>query len=227
MNRDGWTRQRIEHEAWKQFRDVGYDATTYASIARACGVGRSLVQYHFPRKEDLPTSLLAWVLEESQHVLGIDETQLMGNHVEFYKVGCCAFGFLLGNWGFQDFMMEILASRNVTETLNEYFVQWNIERISKTTSITDKDIDRTIVMSMGAFYDYIFHCLMTGREFDVFGSLANLTYMSAVALEGTGSYQASDFRRDPEFVNSINMALRALAQSFESIVNDDRTESIR
>ena len=64
------TKTEIIHAAWRQFRTSGYHATTYASIAKACGIGRSLVQYHFPRKEELPISLVSWALEQSGHCLG-------------------------------------------------------------------------------------------------------------------------------------------------------------
>ena len=42
---------QIERAAWAQFRAQGYNATTYATIGRACGISRALAQYHFPKKE--------------------------------------------------------------------------------------------------------------------------------------------------------------------------------
>lgn len=64
---------KIAKVAREQFRELGYDGTPYSSIAKTCGISRSLVQYHFPKKQllaiDFMEDMLAfnadWALERS------------------------------------------------------------------------------------------------------------------------------------------------------------------
>ncbi|MBQ1545572.1 MAG: TetR/AcrR family transcriptional regulator, partial [Clostridia bacterium] len=46
-------RNRIQSIAFNLFRASGYNETSFTDIANASGAKRSLVQYYFPKKENL------------------------------------------------------------------------------------------------------------------------------------------------------------------------------
>jgi AcrR family transcriptional regulator len=58
------TRARILEVAEKLFAENGFDATSVDSIARAAGVNKALIYYHYKDKADLVTSLFAQIIED-------------------------------------------------------------------------------------------------------------------------------------------------------------------
>ncbi len=63
------TRKRILAVAEKLFSARGFDATSVSEIARAAGVNKALIYYHFKNKNDLILRLFESIVEEvSAHV---------------------------------------------------------------------------------------------------------------------------------------------------------------
>ena len=212
-------KQRIRSAAWRQFRGAGYIATTYASIAKECGVGRSLVQYHFPKKEELPISLVSWVLEKAAEALEADVAGTAGDHVAFHRIGTCTFTFLLEK-GFSRFMLEMLESRTIAEALLSMNVDWTIEHMADGRP-ESHDVTQTVIMDMGGFYDYMYHCLANDEGFDVAGCLATSVHSSAQALSPDKGYVLGDFELDDDDKGKISHAVEKVASLFERSVSEE------
>lgn len=212
------TKTEIAYSAWQQFRSLGYHTTTYASIAKDCSIGRSLVQYHFPRKEELAISLVSWALEQSGQCLGTTVENAVDDHVAFFKIGVCTFTFLLDR-GFSRFLLEILESRAITEALLAMNVEWSLARTGPGFAADREKLVRAVVTNMGGFYDYLYHCLSVGKAFDVADCLATSVYASATALAEHHHYSPADFRMDEELASEIYTAVDAISDRFESFVS--------
>lgn len=186
------TKQEIISAAWGQFQRNGYNATTYATIADQLGIGRSLVQYHFPKKEELPISLISWVIEQSREALGVTDEEMRGDYVAFYRVGLCAFTYLLDE-GFSLFLSEMLENRVITDALVEMNAKWAISHKNLEWNLSNDEIERSVIMAMGGFYDYLYHCLKTEKKFDVRSCLAMAVCASANSCDPGRSYTLEDF----------------------------------
>ena len=210
------TKIEITHAAWRQFRTSGYHATTYASVAKDRGIGRSLVQYHFPRKEELPISLVSWALEQSEHCLGANVENAIDDHVAFYKIGVCTFTFLLDG-GFSRFLREMLESRAITEALLAMNIEWALAHTDSEFTAGKEEVVRTVITNMGGFYDYLYHCLSAGKKFNVADCLATSVYASATALAEGQHYSPADFHVDEKLAGEIRTAANAMSERFEAL----------
>ena len=121
-------KEKIVLAAWTQFHERGYDATSYSSIAEACDISRNLAQYHFPKKELLAIAFMERLLSECQEALGYDDESLIGNYRRVFEVGCCYFEFLLQH-GYRQFLLDIIASRELTEDILAFNQSWALTHI--------------------------------------------------------------------------------------------------
>ena len=67
------TRQLLLEEATRQFAETGFNGTSLAAIAAACGLGNAGVLHHFPSKQRLYKAVLTriseWLAEDVEAVL--------------------------------------------------------------------------------------------------------------------------------------------------------------
>ncbi|MBW2714421.1 MAG: TetR/AcrR family transcriptional regulator [Deltaproteobacteria bacterium] len=63
------TRLRILESAGAIFSELGFDAASFALIAKRAAVKKALVQYHFTTKEELWKSAVTYIWEERQAAL--------------------------------------------------------------------------------------------------------------------------------------------------------------
>lgn len=72
------SKSQIRAAAYHLMWSRGYDEASYTAIADACGLGRPLVQKHFPKKEQLLYELMEDVIVSCIAVL--EERGLLGEH---------------------------------------------------------------------------------------------------------------------------------------------------
>lgn len=160
-------KEKIERQAWGLFRAQGYDATSYAAIAQACGISRNLVQYHVPKKESLAISLMESILRASHRALGKSEADLRGDFAAIYETGTCYFAFLLQSEGYRTFLLDIIRGRDLTESILAFNADWALERVDGPSSDDDlQRVMRSVVVHMGGFYELLYHCLKNDKPFD-------------------------------------------------------------
>ena len=189
---------RIRKEAWRQFRTQGYTATSYSSIAEACQVNRALVQYHCPKKERLAIGFLERLLAASCDALGFSDEDLLGNYPRIYQVGCCYFGFLMQR-GYRQFLMDIITSRETTETMLAFNGGWTLAHagVPMPEGPTLAAVKHAVITRMGGFYELLYYCLKTGEAMDVPPELAGVVDAFARALgEDGGELPAIELGRE-------------------------------
>lgn len=165
--RNTHTKSKIERTAWRLFSQDGYDATSYATIARCCGINKNLVQYHFKKKEYLAVSFMEAILDQARISLGYSEQDLEGNLSAIYRIGCCFFAFLLQSDGRRRFLLDIIRSRDLTESILAFDIDWTLERLAVfCDKETYSDLVRSTTVHMGGFYELLFHCLKNDLGFN-------------------------------------------------------------
>lgn len=192
-------KEKIVLAAWTQFHERGYDATSYSSIAEACDISRNLAQYHFPKKELLAIAFMERLLSECQEALGYDDESLIGNYRRVFEVGCCYFEFLLQH-GYRQFLLDIIASRELTEDILAFNQSWALTHIGALglDQLSQADVTRSVVMHMGGFYELLYHCLRNDEPFDIGGGLRYVMEDFVLAL-GTPKETAQNlFAENPD-----------------------------
>ena len=159
-------KDEIAQVAARQFAERGYDATSYTTIAEECGISRNLAQYHWPKKELLAVRYMEDLLSECVSELGYEDSDLIDDYERIAAVGTRFFETLLSKEGTRLFLKDIIASRDLTETVLAFNLDWATSRVRS----TDYDPDatqRAVISSMGGFYDLLYWCLKHDRTMDV------------------------------------------------------------
>ena len=187
-------KREILDAARASFRARGYDSTTYASVAEACGISRNLVQYHFPKKQQLAIGFMEQLLEESRLALGIGEEELRGNLSAIYSIGVCYFEFLLQEGAYRTFVADVTRNRDLTEEVLSFNGGWALEKMGREDSFNDADpqVMRAVIVQMGGFYELLYHCLQRGGGIDV---PAELHLVMRAFAQGLG-YTDAQIARD-------------------------------
>ena len=198
---------KIMAEAWRQFRDQGYTATSYATVAEACGISRNLAQYHFPKKDRLAIAFMEDLLVRCQQALGYSDDQVSGDYQRIYELGCCFFAHLLEQ-GYDRFLLDVIESREMTESVIAFNGAWALQRTGE-TSVSDEVQQRAmrvVVIHMGGFYEWLYHCLRNGLPFDVPQELA-LVMRAYVQALGVPAQQADAMFQDAGRAKGARVAL--------------------
>jgi len=165
--------EKLKHEilgaARASFRARGYDATSYAIVAEACGISRNLVQYHFPKKQQLAIGFMERLLEESRIALGISEEELKGNLTHIFVIGVCFFEFLLQEKGYRAFLADVIRNRDLTEEVLSFNGDWALAQLGVPDGFeaSDARVVRAVIVQMGGFYELLYRCLTVGEHIDV------------------------------------------------------------
>ena len=192
-------KERIVLAAWAQFHERGYDATSYSSIAEACDISRNLAQYHFPKKELLAIAFMERLLSECQEALGYDDGSLIGDYRHVFEVGCCYFEFLLQH-GYRQFLLDIIASRELTEDILTFNQSWALTHIGarQLDKLSEENVTRSVVMHMGGFYELLYHCLRNDEPFDIADGLRYVMEDFVLALGTPEETARSLFVENPD-----------------------------
>ena len=159
-------KSQILRVAEKQFATSGYKATSYTSIAEACGISRNLVQYHFPKKETLAIAYMESVLARSMKKLGLDDDAVRGNYAAIKNVGASFFETLLAKPGTRLFLSDVISSRELTESVLAFNFNWAIERVDIPAGANLDAVMRMVVARMGGFYELLYWSLKNDKPFD-------------------------------------------------------------
>lgn len=165
---------KIAKVAREQFRKLGYDGTSYSSIAKACGISRNLVQYHFPKKQLLAIDFMEDVLARSRDSLGLSDVGLAGDFAAITEVGCRFFEWLLGKGGYARFLADVIRDRDLTGEVLAFNADWALKRSGAASGNVPDDVMRTVVTHMGGFYELLYFCLKEGLPFDVRAELPSV-----------------------------------------------------
>lgn len=168
--------------AEQQFSEVGYDAASYTSIGKACGISRNLVQYHFPKKELLAIAYMERILNRCVEEHGLNEKALQNNFGAIKEIGSAFFNKLLSNSGTRIFLSDIISSRELTESVLAFNYEWAMKHAEIPKSTKREEVLRTVIVRMGGFYELLFWSLRNNKPFDVARELGIVVDAFADAL---------------------------------------------
>lgn len=159
----------ISRSAWYLFATQGYSGTSYDDIAKESKTNRPLVQHYFPRKELLILGGITTLREEAAKQAEEYATPNIDRFGRFYILGQIYVAALVANKEIEVFLLDILDSRSLTNTIIGFDFEWSLGKaIQKLESIENhKDFFDTTIVNMGGFYELLYACVKDGREFDI------------------------------------------------------------
>ena len=172
----------ITTAARKQFFEVGYNATSYRSVAEECGISRNLVQYHFPKKELLAIAFMESLLDSCMKELGLSKEKLVSNFASITQVGVLYFQKLVAKEGSRSFLKDVLRDRDLTESILAFNLDWALGHVTEEELKPNTDLQRTIILHMGGFYELLYWSLCNNREIDIAHELGLIVSSFAKAL---------------------------------------------
>ncbi len=158
-------RAEIERAAFRLFRESGYRLTSYTRIAEESGVGRPLVQYYFPKKEDLATGFVFRMLaavSESVDATGQASEQPYGY---LTQLGQVYYSFLLKDANMRRLTLDLFANRQVTSQVIEANVTYTLPFV-KPGGASDPALADASIKATGGVYELVFRGLSRGQELD-------------------------------------------------------------
>ncbi len=181
-------RKKILDSFWESFQKEGYKSTSYGNIAEKLDVTKALVQYHYPKKEQVAISFMERLLNEATDILHIENTaERTGTFANLYRLGRVYFAFLLQTNGYRLFLLDVISSRDLTEAVLAFNVSWALGFTGYDTANEPKhfkldEVNRSVIVHMGGFYELLYHCLKNEQPFDVEAELRDVLEAFICAL---------------------------------------------
>lgn len=163
-------KNEILTQARELFRAKGYRATSYADIAKAAGTTKGLLQYYFPKKDQLATALMTQVLERAREVLGYANPPEQGDasaYQQLYRIGQLFFGYLLQDGRYARFLKDVTSDLDLVETVLVFDLSWAMDYARLANRTGESQIAESVVMTMGGFYALLHYDLAHGLKMDV------------------------------------------------------------
>lgn len=155
----------IEQAAFRLFKENGYKLTSYSLIAEECGLGRPLVQYYFPKKEDLAADFILRVLEEISNVMGMAPSGARQAQTYLMQFGQTYYAFLLKDESMRRLTYDLLTSRQVTSRVIETNAIYSVPILERDTPEAERNIEASIA-AVGGVYELMFRWLEQGKQLD-------------------------------------------------------------
>lgn len=162
-------KQRILDEADRLFRDRGYADTSYGEVAKAAGIAKGLVQYHFKKKQDLAFAVMDRVLRSAALALGYDKRPnepTAATFGELYRIGQAFFAYLLRS-GYRKFLVDVVGSLDLLDNVLAFNLDWALGYAHLSERTEEREVVETVVRSMGGFYSLMHYDLAHGMDINV------------------------------------------------------------
>ena len=214
-------RKRMLATAVRRFRESGYKGLTYSYIATECGVSKALVNYYYPKKEDLLTVFLERLLDESSELASSSEDMPNRPIAMFCRIGQLFYEFLLQTGGYRLLLRDMLEDRKFSNTLLLFNTSWAYRYLQNCGLAVNIDVKvrNTSIMLMGGFYDLLYFQLENNEEpdvralvsFAVEGQLSALGIdADRVAAEGAIGFLDDALLKDS--IDQLNVAMSVLEE---------------
>ena len=214
--------RRVTATAFDQLLTRGIAATSYASVASACGTTRAVVQDYYPRKNDMLGALSKALNDIAMQVTLAAYETLDISDEQAKKVGHL---FLSGSAYFEymqraasrrDFLRELLRDRDQTESLISSVMYRSFDEIGRLDVVDDPAYRNDLIMSIGGFYELFYDHLKHGVHFDPTLYFGQMTRVWMHAAGFSREQTAEVLRACEAALEDIN----ALAARMERAVDD-------
>lgn len=151
---------------------------------------------------------------------GAEEHPLMpaGDFAAMHAIGSCFFGYFLRDEGWRRFLLDIISSRDLTESVLAFNARWAIDHsgVEMTEELSDKVL-RSVIVQMGGFYELLYSRLKSGRPFDAGEELLEVmrAFMRALGLSGSKADEILERRAAGEEQIAQAVERMACALAFE------------
>ena len=182
-------RARIKAAAFQLFREYGFRLTSYTKIAEASGLGRPLVQYYFPKKEDLATEFVVSILENASKLVNGSNGASPDPMAYVTQLGQVYYSFLLQDASMRRLTQELISNRQITSRVTAANADYTIPLFAHAQP--NRELLRlSSIKATGGVYELLFIGLEAGQSFDPGNlSIQNTSCFAATALGA--SYHAT------------------------------------
>lgn len=189
----------IESTAYGLFRKVGYKLTSYTMIAEESGLGRPLVQYYFPKKDDIATSFILRILNSIAGLVDSSgkSSKLPQGHLA--QLGQVYYAFLLSSDEMRRLALDLLSSRQVTSSVIEANAAYTIPLLNPAAD-DDSQLVEASVLATGGVYELMFRGLERGLALDP-TDLAIQNTAAFMAFSSNVSYEEAARLLEPELLD--------------------------
>lgn len=177
------SRQEIASAAFTLFSEIGYNHTSYSAIADRSGSGRPLVQYYFPKKEQLAILLIENLMASIDGVLGHRSESPL---VRMLRMGQIYYAALTHANGMRFFASDVLADRAITSRIVILNANWSLPKLG--IPDTSRDGTRASLQATGGIYELLYRDLIDERVQEP-GRYAVENVASFLAFCGEKDYQ--------------------------------------
>lgn len=164
-------RERLLQVAYKLMTEQGFENTSLSDIAKAANITKSLVQYYFPAKEIIATTLIERGLNTILEQLSNDkELEFPNSTVMGLSVGYALFNYSFNNNIITKYLIqEYIENRLYTMQVVDAGLNWFEEKEPKLFSKLreqDPHFDDKLSFAFGGIIEYVYECNENGCEID-------------------------------------------------------------
>lgn len=200
----------ILEAAYTLFLQKGYNATSMAEIAKNCGMSKSLVQKHFPKKDLFIRCFLQDLLNCADEYLENHGLRTDSYWANLFLIGQIHYAFLLADEGRRTLIYDIISNRQLTEEMIRLDIEWAFRYMENFTADEREEIYEDMSMVMGGTYELLFQRLSSGKPIDVRTfhnkSLGLTMYLRGVTKEEAEKTLSSVVFSDEDYADAISFA---------------------
>ena len=148
-------RNRIQNVAFTLFRDAGYNETSFTDIAKASGAKRSLVQYYFPKKENLLNLYITKALDLAAEM--VEDNPFVTDPIKkLHLVGYLEYMAVYQDHQTGKLIKDILKDRNNTQMATDRIIDWSIRYLQSDDEAYNKQLAEAIAYAVGGGCELIY-----------------------------------------------------------------------
>ena len=185
-------REIIESTAYRLFRKIGYKLTSYTMIAEESGIGRPLVQYYFPKKDDIATSFIFRVLGSIVDLVDSAGKSSQLPQGRLVQLGQMYYAFLLSSDEMKRLTLDLFSSRQVTSKVIEANATYTLPILNSADDDSTRLVEAS-VKATGGVYELMFRGLERELPLDP----------TDLALQNTAAFMA--FSSDMGYEEAANL----------------------
>lgn len=163
---------RVRTAVINQLLSRGLASTSYASIAKAAGTTRAVVQAYYPHKTDMAneysrvSSDIAMEITEAPYKRLPMADEQAKKIAHLFLSGSLYFEFMQRDDTRRSYLAEILRDRDQAEALIFMIADFSFAEINRDDVIEDPAYRNDIIMSIGGLFELLYYHLKHGIHFD-------------------------------------------------------------
>ncbi len=157
-NRNEEERNRLTQVAFNLFRKKGYDDTSFNDIAKSANIQKSMVQYYFPKKENLIHLYTQRVLSKAYKLVQAQYPDF-DTIDQIYTTGYLVFSFFYRDNQTEHLVKTILEQRGNTSMAIDEVIKWAMGHLDTDDEDVKHRLSKAIVYAAGGGCEYVYYVL--------------------------------------------------------------------